>query len=164
MHRSEPAPWFELAPSLPRLRAYALALSGSRDAADDLFQTAIEQALHRVQAQNHARQTEDSVCGLMLTIQQCARQSERRRHLAERRADRDVLVDGRQVVEAREDLRVAEDRISRLPHEQRQVLDLVVRDGKSYRETADTLGIAIGTVMSRLARARAAIMGPVSPA
>jgi RNA polymerase sigma-70 factor (ECF subfamily) len=44
--------------------------------------------------------------------------------------------------------------IRRLPPEQREVLLLVVLEDMSYEEAAGTLGIPIGTVMSRLARAR----------
>ena len=42
----------------------------------------------------------------------------------------------------------------RLPAEQREVLLLVVLEDMSYEEAAATLGIPIGTVMSRLSRAR----------
>jgi RNA polymerase sigma-70 factor (ECF subfamily) len=44
-----------------------------------------------------------------------------------------------------------------LSEEQRMVMTLVVLDGRSYRETAEFLDIPIGSVMSRLARARAAV-------
>jgi RNA polymerase sigma-70 factor (ECF subfamily) len=44
-----------------------------------------------------------------------------------------------------------------LPVDQRTLLALVVLDDKSYKEAADILNIPIGTVMSRLARARKAI-------
>jgi len=44
--------------------------------------------------------------------------------------------------------------LKRLPVEQREVLLLVALEHMSYQESADTLGIPIGTVMSRLARAR----------
>ena len=42
-----------------------------------------------------------------------------------------------------------------LPQEQRAVLALVAVDGMSYREAAETLDVPVGTIMSRLARARA---------
>jgi RNA polymerase sigma-70 factor, ECF subfamily len=45
----------------------------------------------------------------------------------------------------------------RLPDEQRSVLHLVAIEGMRYKEAADTLGIPIGTLMSRLGRARAAL-------
>ena len=47
--------------------------------------------------------------------------------------------------------------IARLPEEQRAVLSLVSIDGCSYRQAAESLNIPIGTVMSRLARARRAL-------
>ena len=49
-----------------------------------------------------------------------------------------------------------------LPAEFRAVLTLVIVDGLSYRETADALGCPIGTVMSRLHRARAAMLTALS--
>jgi RNA polymerase sigma-70 factor, ECF subfamily len=47
-----------------------------------------------------------------------------------------------------------EDAVARLPARFRQVVELVDIDGLSYREAADALGVPIGTVMSRLHRAR----------
>jgi RNA polymerase sigma-70 factor (ECF subfamily) len=44
--------------------------------------------------------------------------------------------------------------IDTLPHEQREVLVLVCGEDLSYREAADVLNVPVGTVMSRLARAR----------
>ena len=44
-----------------------------------------------------------------------------------------------------------------LPEEQRAVLHIVAVEGLSYQEAATTLGIPIGTLMSRLGRARAAL-------
>jgi RNA polymerase sigma-70 factor (ECF subfamily) len=58
--------------------------------------------------------------------------------------------------------------ISRLPAEQRSVLLLVTLEDMSYEEVARTLGIPIGTVMSRLSRAReklrAMMLGAPAPA
>lgn len=45
--------------------------------------------------------------------------------------------------------------IDRLPNDLRQTLVLVVQDGNTYQETADILGIPIGTVRSRISRCRA---------
>ncbi|MET0967843.1 MAG: sigma-70 family RNA polymerase sigma factor, partial [Tardiphaga sp.] len=44
--------------------------------------------------------------------------------------------------------------LARLPEEQRSVLLLATVEGLSYAETADVLGVPVGTVMSRLSRAR----------
>ena len=65
--------------------------------------------------------------------------------------------DGRRVTEARSDLSRARQAIDTLPVEQRALVALVVVDGQSYKEAAAILEIPIGTVISRLARARRAI-------
>jgi RNA polymerase sigma-70 factor, ECF subfamily len=49
--------------------------------------------------------------------------------------------------------------VQRLPETQRVVMLLVAVEGLSYKEAADTLGVPIGTVMSRLSRARRTIGG-----
>lgn len=68
-----------------------------------------------------------------------------------------VGVDPTDLLDARSDLQAVVRAFSALPAEQRTILTLVVIEGYSYRDAADTLAIPIGTVMSRLARARAAI-------
>jgi len=57
--------------------------------------------------------------------------------------------------EARVDLRRARAAMAALPPEQREVLALVAIEGLSYREAAEACGTPVGTVMSRLSRARA---------
>jgi RNA polymerase sigma-70 factor (ECF subfamily) len=54
-------------------------------------------------------------------------------------------------------LREVDRAMAALPNEQRAVLSLVAVEGLSYREAAEVLETPIGTVMSRLARARAAL-------
>lgn len=76
--------------------------------------------------------------------------------------DVDVLanqpgVDGREVVEQRSELIAATNAVAGLPEDQRVLMALVVFDGLSYQDAADILDIPIGSVMSRLARARDAI-------
>jgi RNA polymerase sigma-70 factor (ECF subfamily) len=63
--------------------------------------------------------------------------------------------DGRQVLEARSDARAVRRLIATLPEEQKVVLMMVTVDGLSYKDAAAALGVPVGTVMSRLARARA---------
>ena len=65
--------------------------------------------------------------------------------------------DGRVTVEQRSELAAAVDAMNALSDDQRALIALVVVDGRSYREAADMLEIPIGSVMSRLARARQAI-------
>lgn len=65
--------------------------------------------------------------------------------------------DGRATVEARSDLAAAQRAMAALPEDQRALMALVVLDGQSYKDAAEILDIPVGTVMSRLARARRAI-------
>ncbi len=65
--------------------------------------------------------------------------------------------DGRVTVEQRSELAAAVDAMSHLSDDQRALIALVVVDGRSYKEAAEILDIPIGSVMSRLARARQAI-------
>jgi RNA polymerase sigma-70 factor, ECF subfamily len=62
--------------------------------------------------------------------------------------------DGRDVVESRLDLAAVGAAMAELPEDQRALVALVCIDGLSYKEAAEITGIPIGTVMSRLARAR----------
>ena len=63
--------------------------------------------------------------------------------------------DGERVAEDRVLLARTRTAIARLPEEQRVVLALVAVEGVPYREAAAIVGVPVGTVMSRLARARA---------
>jgi RNA polymerase sigma-70 factor (ECF subfamily) len=65
--------------------------------------------------------------------------------------------DGRAAAHARLDLAQVRTVVATLPEEQRAVLAMVAVEGLSYQEAADALDIPIGTVMSRLARARKAV-------
>ena len=65
--------------------------------------------------------------------------------------------DGRSVTQARLELTNVQAAIDALPEEQRSVLLLVCVEGLRYREASEVLSIPIGTVMSRLARARETI-------
>jgi RNA polymerase sigma-70 factor (ECF subfamily) len=62
--------------------------------------------------------------------------------------------DGRRTTEARLTLARVQQEIARLPEEQRVVLTLICVEDMSYRDAAEILDVPMGTVMSRLARAR----------
>jgi RNA polymerase sigma factor (sigma-70 family) len=53
--------------------------------------------------------------------------------------------------------------MSTLPDDQRAILSLVAVQGMSYKEVASSMEIPVGTVMSRLSRARVALMDMMKP-
>src|ERR1700675_4082093 len=62
--------------------------------------------------------------------------------------------DGQAAADGRINLAAVRRAMSQLPEDQRTVLILVCVDGLSYKEAAEVLGIPVGTIMSRLSRAR----------
>ena len=138
---------------IPRLRRYARALTGGRDAADDLVQDTLERAwmkLHLWRGGSDLRAWLFTIMHNVHVNQLRARAGAPVTPLEGELPDSPVRATQSDFLEVR-DLQTA---VSRLPVEQREVLLLVALEHMSYQETATTLGIPIGTVMSRLARAR----------
>ena len=149
----------DLVALLPRLRRFARGLAGSLDAADDLVQAACERALaNRAQWQKGTR-----LDSWMYRIVQNLWIDQIRTKGRWREADEETLAtlpanDMVRAVEARIELAAVRSAIDALPPDQRAVLMLVTVEGQSYRDAAEILEIPIGTVMSRLARARLALV------
>ncbi len=147
----------ELVALLPRLRRFAYSLSGSMDEAEDLLQSACEKALSRLDQFEPGTRLDSWMFQIIRTVW-----IDRIRYRKRRPADGDpdavdnAAFDARthEQLEARMDLDIIREEIAKLPEEQRAVLGLVTVDGLSYQEAANTLGVPIGTIMSRLARAR----------
>jgi RNA polymerase sigma-70 factor (ECF subfamily) len=148
----------EVVALLPRLRRFCRTLAGD-GSGDDLLQATVEKALAR-QAQWQPGTRLDS---WMYRIAQNLRVDlARHDRVRGTKVDVDEAAylsgdDGRSIVESRSDLSAAERAMMALPEEQRAVLALIVLEERSYRDTAELLEIPIGTVMSRLARARRAL-------
>lgn len=143
---------------LPRLRGLARALAGSPADGDDLLQATCEKALGRLHQFEPGTRLDRWMFQILKTTHiDRVRQVQRRRQASLTPDLAEVLpFDARihERTEAREDLAVIRSAVARLPEEQREVLVLVVIDGMSYQDAAETLGVPQGTVMSRLARAR----------
>ncbi|RDU96851.1 sigma-70 family RNA polymerase sigma factor [Trinickia dinghuensis] len=138
---------------LPQLRRYARALTRDAAWADDLVQDTAERALTRVRA----FRPDSNLRAWLLTIL-------RHIYLDQLRAHREIALDDEhgpwQALEAPSGqvdslvLRDVQRMLYRLPLEQREVLLLVCVEELSYQEAASVLGVPLGTVMSRLSRAR----------
>lgn len=147
----------ELIAALPRLRRFARSLSGNRQDGDDLMQTAVERTLERGLPDGvEALPWLLKICK-NLWIDELRARAVRTKAALTRELDAEFAVSGEAVAVAELELREVERALAELNPEQRAVLSLVAVEGLSYREAADVLETPIGTVMSRLARARAAL-------
>lgn len=140
---------------LPRLRRFATGLCRSADVADDLVQSACERALASAETASV-----ENLEALMFKIVRNLWYDRLRRRRT--RGEEIEMEDAEGLLALQSDLtaerRLVLARVARamddLPEEQRELLLLVCVEDLSYREAAEVLDLPIGTVMSRLARAR----------
>ncbi|NJM34573.1 MAG: RNA polymerase sigma factor [Rhodomicrobium sp.] len=147
----------EMVALLPRLRRYAYSLSGSMDHADELVQAACERALSRLDQYETGTRLDSWMFRLVQTIWiDRKRYDARRQNVSDEEVIAALAFDARihERTEARFSLDIVRREIAKLSDDQRSVLSLVAIEGMSYQEAADTLGVKIGTIMSRLSRAR----------
>ena len=150
---------------IPRLRRYARALVGDQAAADDLVQDTLERAWSRL----HLFRRGSDLRAWLFTMMHNVHVNKVRATRATDPLDEDLpemalrAPQGDSLV-----MRDLDRSIGLLPSEQRAVLLLVTLEDMSYEEVARTLGIPMGTVMSRLSRAReklrAMMLGQAAPA
>jgi RNA polymerase sigma-70 factor, ECF subfamily len=144
---------------LPRLRRFARGLTGSTVEADDVVQAACERALARQHQFQEGTRFDSWMFRIVQTIwidQIRAREVRREEgEIVEGRLGTDEPV---RRVEARLSLGEIRRAVDRLPADQRAALLLVTVEGLSYKEAAAVAAVPIGTIMSRLARARVALL------
>ena len=144
----------DIAPHLPRLRRYARALTGDRVLADDLVQDTAERALAKFGLWRKTGRFESWLLTIMHNV--FANQIKSRTSRPPESLLDDLAVEP--AVRARQsdylEIGDLDDALKRLPPEQREVLLLVTLEELSYEDTARILDIPVGTVMSRLSRAR----------
>lgn len=150
----------QLQAHVPRLRRYARALTGNRESADDLVQDTLERAWTKralwdetvdgragsLRAWLHAVMHNLFVNGIKRT--------RRTESLDDRDDAADLLPAQDASAETGAALRDLQRALAQLSAEQREVVLLVGLEQMSYAETAQALGVPIGTVMSRLSRGR----------
>jgi RNA polymerase sigma-70 factor (ECF subfamily) len=142
---------------VPRLRLYARALTGNMAAADDLVQDSLLRAIEK----HHLWQRGTNLAAWLTTIMRhqfidgC--RSRRTISFTELIEDRmeSLAAPAGQLLHM--ELERTGDAIDRLPVDYREVLILVAIEGMSYEEAAVLQGVPVGTIRSRLSRARAAL-------
>lgn len=151
----------EMISLLPRLRRFARGLTGSEEEADELVQAACERAIQRIGQWQQGTRLDSWMFRIMqnLWIDSIRMGKLRGSHLSLVDTDGQMAsgIDGERATMNRLTLEAVRRGVQRLPPDQRSVLLLVCVEGCSYKETADSLGIPVGTVMSRLSRARLAL-------
>jgi len=143
---------------LPRLGRFARGLTGSTEDANDLVQAACQRALEREHQWMPGTRLDSWMFRIVRTLwidELRGRKVRLGRGVVD--AEDEIVVDGPRAIEARLTFDRVRRAVAKLPEAQREVMLLVCVEGLSYRETAEILGLPMGTVMSRLARARLAI-------
>lgn len=146
---------------LPRLRRFARGLAGNAHDADDVVQTALERALARADQFREERAGEGQgleawVFGIVRNawLDEVRARQRRGQVLAPEALGEHV---GESPFDGRDQAMSVEAAMARLPEEQREVVMLVLVEGLAYKEAAAALEVPIGTLTSRLARARTAL-------
>ena len=147
----------ELIAEIKNLRAFAISLSGSVSLADDL----VQETLLRAWSKSDKFQPGTSLRAWLFTILRNIYYSNYRKRAREVQDSegayaRRLIVSGDQ--ESHLDLEDFRKALAKLPAEQREVLTLVGASGLSYEEAAAICDVEIGTIKSRLSRARSKLV------
>jgi RNA polymerase sigma-70 factor (ECF subfamily) len=144
---------------LPRLSAFALSLTGNPDQRDDLVQETCSRALANRDKWQPGTRLDSWMFRIAQNIWLDGKRAERYRGEP---IDIDIVgdladSDGRTITESRLALAEVLRGLDRLSPEHRVLIGLVCVDGMTYKEASEVLDLPLGTVMSRLARARLAL-------
>jgi RNA polymerase sigma-70 factor (ECF subfamily) len=146
----------QLREHIPRLRRFASWLTRNQEDADDLVQSTLERALSRWRSRRDATALKP---WLFSILYRCFLSTRKRSRRYASLLDRFRAAEPEEYPSAEREVtaRTALDALQRLSSEQRTLLLWVSVEGLSYQEVAEILDVPIGTVMSRLSRARQAL-------
>ncbi len=151
----------DIAALLPRLRRFARAITYNREDGDDLVQVAVERALNHSDQWQHGTQLDSWIFRIMKNawIDEIRTRVRRDQLFAPEEAGEHV---GDDFAEAHQQRMAIHKAMSLLSDDHRIVIGLVLVDGLPYKEAAEVLEIPMGTLTSRLARAREALQSLLS--
>lgn len=151
----------DIAALLPRLRRFARSITYNREDGDDLVQVAVERALTRCDQWQAGTRLDSWIFRIMKNAWIDEVRGRMRRDLvfAPEQAGEHV---GDGSAEAHQQRLAIQKALGLLSDDHRLVIALVLVDGMAYQEAAEVLEIPMGTLTSRLARARAALQGLLS--
>ena len=146
----------EIAALLPRLRRFGRTLARHPEDADDLVQIAVEKALTHTEQWRPGTRLDSWIFRIMQNawIDETRVRERRSQTCVDEEAGENV---GINTTDAQIDAIAVRKAVSQLGDDQRAVVGLVLVEGLPYQEAAEVLGIPLGTLTSRLARARDAL-------
>ena len=147
-----------LTAEIPYLRRFARGLAGDFALADDLVQDCLERALAKEHLYDPARQLRAWLYAILRNIYISGLRRKGRAGVV--KSVDDLAAEEEAVAGEQEDhvaIRSISEALDRLPDLHREVILLVALEDMSYREVAEITGVPVGTVMSRLSRARSAL-------
>lgn len=141
---------------LPSLRRFALSLTGSVTDADDLLHSTVERALARAEQFSAGTDVDRWLYRICRNIwyDEWRRRKVRGPSIDPHDVSAEMQSGGEEEAHDRIRLNEVLAAMRQLQEDQRQILELIVVEGYAYKEVAEMLDVPIGTVMSRLARAR----------
>lgn len=150
----------DLVALVPKLRRFAYSLTGNMQDGDDLVQAACEKALRNADQFIPGTRMDSWMYRILQTLWIDDRRKAQRRGAAVDPDEVHLSDEGKAASLPEDRMMLARTRaaMAALPEGQREVLALIAVEGLSYREAAETLNIPVGTVMSRLSRARDALL------
>jgi RNA polymerase sigma-70 factor (ECF subfamily) len=143
--------------AVPSLRAFAISLSGNADRADDLVQETLLRALANIDS----FQPGSNLPAWLFTILRNLFRSDyrkRRREVEDAEGNYAKTLKTQPSQNAHLEFEEFRTALDKLPQDQREALILVGAGGFSYEDAADICGVPVGTVKSRVARARLALI------
>jgi len=145
------------------LRGFCYSLTGNHADADDLLQITVERVLAKgMPADAHAGKWAYRVCK-NAWIDEIRSRDVRQKYPQLVEAEPEVARSAEHVAGGEQALNAIAIALDKLPKEQRLALSLVAIDGKTYAEAAEILEVPIGTIMSRVARARRQLVDSYGP-
>lgn len=148
----------DLTAEIPYLRRFARALTGDPALADGLVEDCIERVLVKSHLYDPTRPLRTWLYAVLRNLHVSGSRRERRARIVktvDELSDPEVMLRPSQEGEAMF-LQVT-GALDQLPDQQREVVVLVTLEEMSYRDVAEITGVPVGTVMSRLSRARSAL-------
>ena len=153
----------EIVELLPRLRRFGRTVTRHREDADDLVQIAVERALTRADQWQPGTRLDSWIFRIMQNAWIDEVRARQRRDLTFVPEELGEQV-GVSTTDAQIDAIAVRKAVAQLNEDQRSVVGLVLIEGLPYKEAAEVLDIPIGTLTSRLARAREALQAILSTA